>query len=126
MRAPTKRYAVRFVIVMVAYAVLLVAALLIAPVVGEGWPRYLVMLLPLPAVIGIVWAVLRYMREADEFEGRTLTESLAVGFAGGSVTTFTYGLLQIAGAPALNWTFVWAVYAAWWLIGRIIVGRRYS
>jgi hypothetical protein len=78
-----------------------------------------------PALVAVIWAVSAYLREADEFQSRSAVESLAIAFGGGSLTTFTYGLMQIVGAPELNWTFVWVVYALWWVIGGVVVRRRY-
>src|SRR5450759_5546547 len=84
------------------------------------------MALPVPALFAIVWSVVGYLREANELQSKSTVEALAIGFAGGSVTTFTYGLMQFVGAPQLNWTWVWAVYALWWIAGGIIVRRRYN
>lgn len=84
------------------------------------------MALPVPALLLVVRAVAKQIRESDEFQARATIESLAVGFAGGSLTTFTYGLFQVVGAPAANWMLVWAVYAAWWIIGRAVVWKKYQ
>src|SRR5664279_290666 len=102
---------------MAAYIVLLFLAIVVAQAVGASPWRYAAMALPVPALVAIVWAVTGYLREADEFQSKSTVEALAIGFAGGSVTTFTYGLMQFAGAPVLNWTWVWAVYALWWIAG---------
>lgn len=110
---------------MASYMVLLVLAILWVTAVQDSPWRFLAMALPVPAMVGVVWAVLFYLREADEFQSRSVIESLAVAFGGGSLTTFTYGLMQIVGAPALNWTFVWVVYGAWWIVAGVIVRRRY-
>jgi hypothetical protein len=121
----SRRYLIRFGITMGAYVVLLVVGILLAQLAGSSPWRYAAMALPVPALIGVVWSVLAYFRESDEFQSKSLVESLAVAFAGGSVTTFTYGLMQIVGAPQANWTFVWVVYALWWVIGGVLVRRRY-
>jgi uncharacterized integral membrane protein len=121
----SRRYAIRFGISMGAYVVLLFLAIFVAQAVGSSPWRFAAMALPVPALVAVVWAVIGYLREADEFQSKSTVEALAIGFAGGSVTTFTYGLMQFAGAPVLNWTFVWAVYALWWVAGGAIVRRRY-
>jgi hypothetical protein len=121
----SRRYGIRFGITMGAYVVLLFLAIFLAQWAGSSPWRFAAMALPVPALIGVVWAAIGYLREADEFQSKSMVEALAVGFAGGSVTTFTYGLMQFVGAPQLNWTFVWAVYALWWIAGGIIVRRRY-
>lgn len=114
-----RRYAARFVIGIVAYTVLLVAAVLLAGRV-EGVAKSLVMLLPLPAVLVIAWALWRYLVDSDEMVRRDQLVSLALAFGLGSIITFTYGLLQTAGAPPLSWLFVWPVYAACWLLARLL------
>jgi fluoride ion exporter CrcB/FEX len=108
-----------------AYGVLLTLGIVFAKLAGDSPWRFAAMALPVPALIGVVWAMLNYLREADEFQSKSIVEALAVGFAGGSVTTFTYGLMQLVGAPQANWTFVWMVYALWWIIGGVLVRRRY-
>ena len=122
----SRRYGIRFGITMGAYVVLLFAGIFLAQLAGSSPWRFAAMALPVPALFGVVWAVLGYLREADEFQSKSLVESLAVAFAGGSVTTFTYGLMQFVGAPVLNWTWVWLVYALWWVVGGVLVRRRYS
>jgi len=123
--AATKRYLVRFTIAISSYVVLIALAIVLARLVGDSPWRFAVMALPVPSLIAVVWAVVRYLHEADEFLSKSSVESLAIGFAGGSVTTFSYGLMQFVGAPTFNWTFVWVVYAVWWLIGGVIVRRWY-
>lgn len=124
-RGAARRYYVRLAIVMIAYAVLLGLAVVLMPVAaGTPW-RWLVMALPLPAVAGVVVVVGRYLAEADELQARIQLQALAIGFAGGSMLTFGYGLMQIAGAPALSWTFVWPVYGFCWLVGLGLARSRY-
>ncbi len=127
MSAPAdRRFAARFVVALAVYAVLLIAGILIANALPGSFWRFLAMALPVPALLLVVRAVAKQIRESDEFQARATIESLAVGFAGGSLTTFTYGLFQVVGAPAANWMLVWAVYAAWWIIGRAVVWKKYQ
>jgi len=114
-----RRYARRFVIGITAYVVLLVAALLLAHLV-DGVVRALVMLLPVPAIVVIAWALWRYLVDSDEMVRRDQLVSLAIAFGLGSVITFTYGLLQTAGAPAVSWLFVLPVYAFCWLAAVLV------
>ncbi len=122
----SRRYGIRFGIAIGAYVVLLVVGILLAQHAGSSSWRFAAMALPVPALIGVVWSVWANLRESDEFQSRSTVEALAVAFAGGSVTTFTYGLMQAVGAPQLNWMFAWVVYALWWIVGGVIVRRRYS
>lgn len=121
----SRRYATRFTVAMASYAGLLVLGILWATNAQASPWRFVAMALPVPALVAIVWAVSAYLRDADEFQSRSAVESLAIAFGGGSLTTFTYGLMQFVGAPVLNWTWVWAVYAMWWIAASVVVKRRY-
>lgn len=119
-------YGSRFAYGMGGYAVLLVIAVIIARTIPDSPWRFLVMTLPVPALVWIVVSVGRYVREADELQAKILLESLGIGFAGGSLITFTWGLMQAVGAPEVNWMIVFPVYAACWVAGRLVAGRRYA
>lgn len=120
-----KRYVRRFIIGMTSYMVLLVIAVVLANPMDDGVGRVLLGLLPIPAILFVAWAVIRFSREADEFARRQLTESLAIGFAFGSALVVSYGLLDSFGAPALSWMFAFAVYMMCWAIGSVVVAKRY-
>ena len=120
-----RRYAIELAAVLAGYVVLLIISMIVLRTVGDSPLRWLAVLLPVPAVVGVAWAVLRRIRRSDELQSRISVESLAIGFAIGSLVTFTYGFLQLAGAPQLSWFFVWPVYAVGWLIGLAVTRRRY-
>lgn len=126
MSTPTRRYYRRFAIGMTAYSVGVVAFVLAVQALGEQPWRWAAVLLMLPGIVLVIRAIVLYVREADELQAKMVVESLAVGFGGGSLTCFSYGLLQLVGAPAINWMFVWVVYGAWWIVGGAIVRRRYG
>jgi O-antigen/teichoic acid export membrane protein len=123
-RKAGRRYVVRFAVAMASYVVLLFVGIAIARTLGDSPWRFAAMALPVPAMVGVVWAVARYASEADELQSRDLTRALAIGFGGGSLLTFTYGIMQTVGAPPLNWMFVWVIYTGCWAIGSVIVRRR--
>lgn len=120
-----RRYTRRFLIGMASYGILLVATVLLRNVVAEGLPQVLLGLIPVPAVLFIAWAAIRFSREADEFALRQLTESLAIGFWAGSALVISYGLLDSFGAPMLSWAWAFATYMVCWAVGSFIVGLRY-
>lgn len=120
----TRNYTRRFVAALASYAVLLALGIWLANLAGPSPWRFAAMLLPVPGLLAVVWAVWRYVREADEMQARDLVESLAIGFGGGSALTFSYGLLQTVGAPPINWMMVWVVYAACWLAGSLVTRMR--
>lgn len=119
-------YGTRFAFGMGGYAMLLVVGIIVVQGIPDSPWRYLVMALPVPALIWVVVSVGLYLRDADELQAKILLESLGIGFAGGSLITFTWGLMQAVGAPEVNWMLVFPVYAACWLIGRLVAGRRYA
>ncbi|WP_152362568.1 hypothetical protein [Microlunatus speluncae] len=121
----SRRYALELIAVLAGYLVLLALSVVLVRAAGDSPWRWLAVLLPVPAVVAVAWAVLRQIRRSDELQGRISVEALAIGFAIGSLITFSYGFLQLAGAPQLSWFFVWPVYAVGWLIGVVITRRRY-
>ena len=121
----TRRYAARFVAAMIAYAIALPVTLVLLPRLGESNWRYVLVLVPVVPFAVLGWAVWRYLVEADELQRRMQLEALALAFAAGSVITFAYGMLQIAGAPAVSWQLVWPVYAGCWLLGILWARWRY-
>lgn len=122
----TRAYAKRLTLSLAAYVVLLTAALITLSLIGTDSPwRWAVMLLPVPGLALTVWAIARQVLDSDELQSRITVQAMAVAFAAGSAITFTYGLLQLVGAPTLSWTLVWPVYAVCWLVSQFLVGRRY-
>lgn len=122
---PSNRYFRDLFTSLLAYGGSLALAVYLLDRVPEGVAQWLVMLIPLPALALLAVAILRQIRGSDELESRITIEAMAIGFAIGSLATFTYGLLQVAGAPNASWTLVWPVYVIGWIIGTIVVRRRY-
>lgn len=119
----SRRYVLRFSLAMVAYAITLPIALALAPHAGAG--RWVIVLVPVIPFAALGWAVWRFLIETDELARKIQFEALAIAFATGSVLTFGYGMLQLAGAPKVSWLFVWPVYGACWLIGSVVTRLRY-
>ena len=66
-----------------------------------------------------------FFRELDELQRRIQLEGLAFGFTATAVLTLSYGFLQNAGLPQVNWVWVWPVMGACWSLGLAIARRRY-
>lgn len=124
-RGSGRRYTVRFVIAMVSYVVLLLVGLTIARAVPESPWRYAAVLLPVPAVVALTWALWRFVVEADELQARMLLEALGIAVAGSAICSFTYGMLQLVGAPQLGWIWVVPLLMAWFGVGAIASSVRY-
>ena len=108
---------------MALYVITLPLALALVPHAG-AW-RWVVVLIPVIPFAAVGWAVWRFLIETDELARKIQVEALAIAFAAGSVLTFGYGMLQVAGAPKISWLFVWPVYAACWLVGSLVAKVRY-
>jgi hypothetical protein len=107
-----------------AYLGVLIAALTILKAYPDVWWRYPVALAPMVPCVGIVRAILRYLRGADELQRRIELEALAFAFAAGSLV-LSYGFLQIVGLPDVSWMAVWPVLAGCWIVGKWLAQRRY-
>lgn len=124
-KAVRRRYNRDMVTAAAAYIAVLVVALTLLNAYPDAWWRYPVALAPMVPCVGIVRAVMRYLRGADELQRRIELEALAFAFAAGSLLTFSYGFLQIVGLPDVSWMAVWPVLAACWIVGKWLAHRRY-
>jgi hypothetical protein len=120
-----RRYHLRLAAALGAYAVALVIVVVLLRVLPDSPWRFAVAVLPMVPAVFVAVAVLRYLREADELQRRIQLESLGAAFAMGSLITFGYGFLQLAGAPQVSWFAVWPVYAVCWLVASALNRRRY-
>lgn len=116
------RYTVRFVAGLVLYSVALAIALVMR---GAGIGTWQPMLLTLPSVAVMAWAIVAYYRESDEFAQRKLAESFIIAFAVGVPALLVIGLLESFGGPHLNWMIAFAIMMAGWLIGSLVANARY-
>ena len=121
-----RAYTRRLTVAMLGYSALLVTAIRVGNLDATAWWRYVLFLLPVLPLVYVAWAVTRLMSDVDELQRRIQLEALAFAFGAGSLITFTYGFLQIAGLPLLSWLFVWPVYAVCWLVGSFLAHRRYA
>lgn len=121
-RTPAARYTVRFCVGMGLYCVTLVIALTMHNAGVGSWQP---MLLTLPGVAVLGWAVIAFYRESDEFVQRKLGESFITGFAVGVPGLLVIGLLESFGGPHLSWMIAFAVMMTGWLIGSVVSGIRY-
>ena len=121
-----RTYLKRMLLAMLSYLVLLFAVMLITNAYPDAWWRYVLLMVPIVPLVFVAWAVVRMMSDVDELQRRIQLEALAFAFGAGSLITFSYGMLQIAGLPEVSWLFVWPVYAACWVVGGLLAQRRYS
>ncbi len=89
--------------------------------------RIPIALLPMIAGFGLLGGVLRRWRTMDELEQRIQSEALAFSVGLTALLTFSYGFLELhASAPVLSYFWVWPVLATGWILGLVIVRRRYQ
>src|SRR3954453_8550329 len=122
---PFVTYSATMFISFALYALALVLSLTWLKAGVEGPWKYAIAVLPVLPALGIPFAVVRYCQAMDELQLRIQLEALAFGFASTALATFTYGFLQNAGLPDVSWVWVWPVMAACWMVGQLVVRRRY-
>lgn len=88
--------------------------------------RFVVALLPIAPGIVIALGVVRAILQLDELERKILLQGMAVSFACTFVLVLSLGLLGYAGAPQLNGIYIALVMALLWLVGKLMITRRYS
>ena len=122
---PGAKYTAMMLISLTIYALALVVSLTLLKNGIDGPWKYAVAILPVLPALGVPYAVIRYCQTMDELQVRIQLESLAFAFATAAIGTFTYGFLQNAGLPEVSWVWVWPVMAMCWLVGQLVVRRRY-
>jgi hypothetical protein len=110
---------------MVAYALVLCAALTWGDLEGESAWRFVWALAPVIPAAWLVRTVFRHVHRVDEYQRLMLLQSLAVGFAVSMLAAITLGFLGIAGLRFADapWLMLGAGMLGWAFTG-ICVGRR--
>jgi len=104
--------------------------------IGAGWllgqpgfgshTRIIFALLPIPANLVLVAAIVRRIRQLDEFLRHVHLEAVAIAFLLTGLAVFVYGYLQKAQAVRpLNVGIVWIFMALFYGIGYVIAARHY-
>lgn len=127
-RAPMRRYLVRFGISMTAYVILLVTAVgLGRNGAAEGDWGYLIALAPSIGVLGAIASVGLYLaEETDEFARTSLIQSLLWAIAGTLSVATVWGFLETFDkAPHVpTWAAV-PVFAVFMGLAQAVISRRY-
>ncbi|MEM9777727.1 MAG: hypothetical protein AAF902_24330 [Chloroflexota bacterium] len=127
MKAVSQRYMRELIVSVVAYVVMLVAAIwLTNGLLADSTLRFVVILLPMIPIIFTVRAIVRFLSGTDELERELQLKSLAISLAGTAFLTFTYGFLEGVGLPRLSMFTVWPLMAAIWVVARFILNRQYQ
>jgi len=127
-RAPMRRYLLRFGVSMSAYVILLVTAVSLGRQgLAEGPWGYLIALAPSVGVLGAIASIGFYLaEETDEFARTTLIHSLLWGTAGTLSLASIWGFLEnFDKAPhAPPWVAV-PVFAIFMGVAQALIARRY-
>jgi energy-coupling factor transporter transmembrane protein EcfT len=109
----------------VAYMVLLVAALTWGDLDGTSPWRFVWAALPVLPMVWIAIAVLRHLRRVDEYQRGKLLAGFAVGFAVAMLGSITLGILGTAGVHLEGEPFwIYAAGMIGWGVASAVSGRR--
>jgi len=89
--------------------------------------KFVVALLPVPAIIAIAISVRRHGSKLDEFERRLQLEALATAFAVAAIAFIIYNQFQVANmlGPE-DWVFPWFAIGVGYFYGYTSAKRRYQ
>ncbi|MBJ2143911.1 hypothetical protein JC796_24450 [Delftia acidovorans] len=114
-----RRYQKELGFALLLYMALLVGALLLSADMQAGALRTVLLLSPMLAFALAVRAIVRLVRDTDEFLRKSMLEQLAIAAAGTAGITFTYGFLEMAGFPKLSMFMVWPLMGALWVAASV-------
>jgi Na+/glutamate symporter len=119
-------YVVQFGGAMAAYAVVLIASIVLLQHTQLAAPiRALVAVAPAIPTIFAVFAFVRFLGRMDELQRRIHLEALGFAFGASAILTFAYGLLENAGLPRLSYIWVLPAMALLWGLGAAVASWRY-
>lgn len=124
-----KRYTREVMLAMGGYVVLLVLSILLLKRVEDGLLRALIALLPVPPMMLVLRAMIRYIRDADELQQRIELEAVSFATAFISLVYLTGGFLQSAKVidvpsnVAMIWVFPLVCLS--YGLAKAVVARRY-
>ena len=120
-----RKYRIRTLVVAAAYLALTYASVRwLHRQPPMPW-RYVIAILPVLPIFLMPALVIEYLRNLDELQRKIQLEALGFAFAATALSTLTYGFLQNAGLPQVNWIWVWPVMAGFWMLGMLAARRRY-
>ena len=121
----TYRSQIEIGLALLAYMMLLIGSVTLLRANPDASWRYIVAVVPvLPAAL-VVFLFVRRLAQIDELQKRIQTEAFGFALGATALLTFTYGFLEGAGMPNLNWTFVLPLIAILWGVGTAVFTFRY-
>jgi hypothetical protein len=113
------------VLSMLAYAVVLVLSIRFLQTHADSVWKIPIAVAPAVPVAFLVAAGVRNVRRLDEFHQRKTLETLAFAYPTMIVGSISYGFLQNAGFPDVNWMYVGVCMFALFGVGQILSWWRY-
>ncbi|HZR63734.1 MAG TPA: hypothetical protein VFA85_01230 [Terriglobales bacterium] len=124
-KAASRKYRFRTLVVAAAYMALTYASVRwLHRQPALPW-RYVIAILPVLPIFLMPALVIEYFRNLDELQKKIQLEALGFAFAATALSTLSYGFLQNAGLPDVNWVWVWPIMAVFWTIGLLAARWRY-
>jgi hypothetical protein len=121
----TYRSQIEIGLALLAYMMFLVGSVTVLRANPDASWRYVVAVVPVaPAALVLVLFVRRLAR-LDELQKRIQTEAFGFSLGATALITFTYGFLEGAGMPHLNWTYILPLMAVLWAVGTALFTFRY-
>lgn len=110
---------------LLAYMMFLIGSVTVLRANPDASWRYIVALVPVAPAALVLFLFVRRLGQLDELQKRIQTEAGGFALGGTALLTFTYGFLEGAGLPHLNWTFIFPLIAVLWGVGTAIFTFRY-
>ena len=125
----SKTYFKQFTLAMLVYPVVMGASIVLIALLAQaevqpGW-RYFAALLPVAPVFIAVRAFAGGIGALDELQRKIQLEALAFSLGGTVLCALTFGLLEMADFPRLNWAWLVPIAAGLWGVGQFLALRRY-
>lgn len=127
MKEVNRRYFRELIGSIIAYSILLIGSIwLVNNYLTDSPLRFVVVVLPMTAVVFTIRAIVSFLTHTDEMEREIQLKSLAISLAGTAFITFTYGFLEGVGLPKISMFFVWPIIAILWITARFWLNRQYQ
>ncbi|MBO0911569.1 MAG: hypothetical protein J2P13_07220 [Acidobacteria bacterium] len=124
-KAASRKYRRRMLLALVAYIGLFCVSAIWLERHPPAPEKYAIAVLPMLAVFVVPALVVQLLHSLDELQRKIQLESLGFAFAATAISSLTYGFLENAGLPHLNWIWVWPIMAAFWILGVFAARWRY-
>ena len=106
MNNAAKTYVFQFGGSMLAYAVVLIAAITLLNANPHAPWRVAVALAPVVPAVFALLAFARFLGRMDELQRRIQLDAIGLSFAATAILTFAYGFLQLVGFPPISWIWI--------------------